>query len=485
MSAHGAGSAGESGRTPGARAIGEALRQAGLGAWAGCAERLWAFHGLLKAGDAELNLTRLRSFGAMVEGHYIDSLLPLLHCELQGTVMDLGSGGGFPGVPLAIARPDVRWVLVEGRRKRTDFLEQVAMSLRLSNVQVVPRKLNPRDCVPVDAMVARAVAPALDLLQRAERSVRAGGVAVLWKGPDCAAEVAEVAGSGVGFELERSVAYRLPVSGAERRLLVYRRTSAAAVESAESPAGAVFIESMDNARWKHWRELLTGRGQRKAGESLAAGGRLCAELLEEDPGVVLGVLLRARGRAVSPPSSVPLFELAPALFDVLDEAGTGGPIAWVRAPERPSWSGEVQPLSLLVATQQPENVGALVRSAEALGGDEVVLLAGAASAFHPRALRASSNAAFRVPIVQGPHMTALDAGVGEVWALDPQGMPLDGLELPARLGLLVGREGQGVAEAPASVRRVAIPMAGRAESLNAAVAGAIAMFEVMRRRRRS
>ncbi len=483
MGANGWGASGESSKTPGARAIGEALRQAGLGTWAGCAERLWAFHGLLKIGDAELNLTRLRSFGAMVEGHYVDSLLPLLHCELQGTVMDLGSGGGFPGIPLAIARPDVHWVLVEGRRKRTEFLEQVAMSLRLSNVQVVPRKLNPRDCVPVDAMVARAVAPALDLLQRAERSVRAGGVAVLWKGPDCDAEVTEVAASSVGFVLERSVVYRLPVSGAERRLLVYRRTEALAQEAAESAPGATVIESADNARWKHWRELLTGRGQRKSGESLLAGARLCAELLEEDQGVVRGVLLRARGRAVATPLGIPLFELAPGLFDVLDEAGTGGPIAWVKAPERPAWDGNVRSLSLLIASQQPENVGALVRSAEALGADEVVLLGGAASAFHPRALRASSNASFRLPILQGPTMTALDAVVGEVWALDPQGEPLDGLEVPARLGLLVGREGPGVAEAPASVRRVAIPMAGRAESLNAAVAGAIAMFEVMRRRR--
>lgn len=473
-------------RSPGSRALSAALTQAGISCDAERVGQIWAFHELLKVADAELNLTRLRSFGAMVEKHYVDSLLPLSLVALKGRVMDLGTGGGFPGMPIAIARPDLKLVLVEGRRKRTEFLEQAVMTLGLGNVEVVTRKLNPRDSIPVDHMIARAVAPSVDLLSRVASSVRVGGLAVLMKGPDCDHEIPEVAAAGLPFVLEQDIRYRLPVSQDPRRLLVWRRVEAE-VPTAEATHGAddVFnIESEANARFRHWRQLVGGRGLRKHRESLLAGHRFVDELLRDNPGVIRGVLQRAHGRTCTTPSDVRRFELPATLFDQLDEAGTGGPIAWVSVPALAPWSGLPGRLSLLVATQLPDNVGALMRSAEALGASEVVVLEGAASPYHPRALRAGGAAAFRLPVVRGPAMDALPATLGtSAWALDAGGSEIASMALPSRLAVLVGREGQGVAEAPASWQRVAIAMDGRAESLNAAVAGAIALYAISAQRR--
>ena len=476
----------QSSRSPGSRALSAALAHAGISCDAERASQLWAFHELLKVADAELNLTRLRSFGSMVEKHYVDSLLPLTLVQLKGRIMDLGSGGGFPGMPIAIARPDLTMVLVEGRRKRTEFLEQAAMSLGLRNVEVVTRKLNPRDSIPVDGMIARAVAPSVDLLSRVAGSVRVGGLAVLMKGPDCDHEIPEVKAAGLPFVLDQDIRYRLPASQDLRRLLVWRRVEgeSPASQTMDGDDDVLKIESETNARFRHWRQLVSGRGLRKHRESLLAGHRFVDELLRDNPGAVRGVLMRAHGRTCVTPPEVRRFELPAVLFDQLDEAGTGGPIAWVSVPELADWSGVPGRLSLLVATQLPDNVGALMRSAEALGASEVVLLDGAASPYHPRALRAGGTAAFRVTVVRGPAMSALPGPLeAPCWALDADGRDLIDMVVPERLALLVGREGQGVAEAPASWMRVAIAMDGRAESLNAAVAGAIALYAVSARRR--
>lgn len=470
-----------------ARALGVGLGRANIRLAADALEKLAHFHELLRAADAELNLTRLRSFEAIVEKHYVDSLLPLTMVKLQGRIMDLGSGGGFPGIPIAIARPDLRIVLVEGRRRRTEFLEQAAMLLGLGNVEVVTRKLNPRDVIAVDGAIVRAVAPSAELLERLASSVRPGGVVALWKGPGCDEELAGVSDAKLPFALVNDVAYSLP-SGDARRLLVWSKTAEAATESSCSGApvpgalgGLPLLESEQNARFRHWRSLVGGHGVRKHGESLLAGRRLVEELLAERPEVVRGVLVARDGVAPALAPEGRCWALAPALWRAIDEAGSGGPIAWVAAPELEAWTGRLGRCTVLVGCQQPENVGAILRSAAALGASDVVLLEGAASPWHPRALRASGPAAWRLPLSRGPALQDLSALPG-LWALDPGGESLEDAALGAATGLVIGREGGGVAAVHHDIARASLPMTPGNESLNAAVAGALAMATVWRRR---
>src|SRR3954468_6535013 len=88
-------------------------------------DRLWAYHGMLRAANAELNLTRIHNFENMVLKHYVDSLLVLRFTDLPSPIVDMGSGPGLPGIPLKIARPDLKFILAEPRGARAEFLDRV------------------------------------------------------------------------------------------------------------------------------------------------------------------------------------------------------------------------------------------------------------------------------------------------------------------------------------------------------------------------
>ncbi|HEV2359202.1 MAG TPA: 16S rRNA (guanine(527)-N(7))-methyltransferase RsmG [bacterium] len=116
----------------------------------------------------------------------------------SGRLVDLGSGAGVPGVPLAILRPGLRVVLVDAARKKTAFLEIVARELALSNVDVVQMRAealgrDPAHRGQYDVVTARALAPVRVLAEYTLPLLRAGGMAVLPKGPGAAHEVGEAA----------------------------------------------------------------------------------------------------------------------------------------------------------------------------------------------------------------------------------------------------------------------------------------------------
>jgi TrmH family RNA methyltransferase len=150
------------------------------------------------------------------------------------------------------------------------------------------------------------------------------------------------------------------------------------------------------------------------------------------------------------------------------------------------------PLVLVgVAIQNPGNVGALLRAAEAAGATGAYFTAGSADPMSWKALRGSMGSAFRVPHVAG--LDATDAlarlsarGVTTVAATGMDGDRYDGVDLAGPVALLLGNEGAGL---PADLvaradRRITIPMAAPVESLNVAVAAGILLFEAGRQRRR-
>lgn len=129
----------------------------------------------------------------------------------------------------------------------------------------------------------------------------------------------------------------------------------------------------------------------------------------------------------------------------------------------------------MVPFQDPENVGAVIRSAMAFHVDRIVMLAESANPFHPKAVRTSAGAVFSAPIVQGPCLSEIPPDLPMV-ALSSTGQSLVDLRFPPSFCLLAGMEGPGL---PAELRphAVAIPMAAGVESLNAAVAVGIALYE--------
>lgn len=150
--------------------------------------QLAAYHRLLLHHNARMDLTNVPE-GEMSLRHYADSLLVLQHGLIPegATIIDVGTGAGFPGLPLGIARPDCSISLLESKQKRCDFLEAVVSELGLKNVQILRGRAEDYAIPPhreaYELAVARAVAPLNLLLEYLLPYVAVGGKALCWKGP--------------------------------------------------------------------------------------------------------------------------------------------------------------------------------------------------------------------------------------------------------------------------------------------------------------
>lgn len=154
------------------------------------ADRLARFAGLLLEANARLNLTRVVEPDAVARDHLLDALaaLPLLERIEPERAIDLGSGGGVPALPLAIAAPDVAWVLVEATGRKAEALRSFVDALELTNVEIVADRAEligqtPRHRNRYDLATARALAALPVLLELTLPLLNVGGILVAWKGP--------------------------------------------------------------------------------------------------------------------------------------------------------------------------------------------------------------------------------------------------------------------------------------------------------------
>lgn len=164
--------------------------------------------------------------------HVADSLLCLkAEIPLRAIVIDVGSGAGFPGIPLAVVRPDLRIALLEAGRMKAGFLELAVRDLSLP-VQVLMRRAEDAATDPemrerADVVVARAVAPLPVLLEMAMPLAAVGGQLILLKGPRVQEEIsgadriARMLGGGAPMVIEATLA-----GGEARRVVVVRKATA-------------------------------------------------------------------------------------------------------------------------------------------------------------------------------------------------------------------------------------------------------------------
>ncbi len=145
---------------------------------------------LLLEANMRVNLTRVVDPDAVARLHLLDALaaLPLLDALAPTGAIDLGSGGGVPGVPLAIARQSIAWTLVDSSARKASLLRRFADQLRLSNLSVLAERAetlgrDPEHRERYDLVTARACAPLPVLAELALPLLRPGGHLVAWKGP--------------------------------------------------------------------------------------------------------------------------------------------------------------------------------------------------------------------------------------------------------------------------------------------------------------
>ena len=176
-----------------------ALAAIGIELDAGDADRLRGYLEALREANERFNLTAVTDPAQMWVRHVQDSLtlVPFLASAEAKRVIDVGTGGGLPGIPLAIAMPDIRMTLLEATGKKAGFLEETIVALGIANARVVNERAETagqdhhKHRAHYDAVVARAVARINTLAELTVPFAREGGTVLFIKGEQAAAEVEE------------------------------------------------------------------------------------------------------------------------------------------------------------------------------------------------------------------------------------------------------------------------------------------------------
>lgn len=175
---------------------------------------------LLQKWNRTYNLTAVREPAKMVSHHLLDALAVMPHVT-AATVLDIGSGAGVPGIPLALALPHTQVTLLDSSQKKTAFLQQVKLELKLDNVAVVcARAEDWRPGRTFEIVISRAFSDLSEFIALAGRHVAAGGRLAAMKGVYPHEEVAGLRG---GWKLARALAVTVPGLHAQRHLLLIER----------------------------------------------------------------------------------------------------------------------------------------------------------------------------------------------------------------------------------------------------------------------
>ncbi|MDR2340159.1 MAG: 16S rRNA (guanine(527)-N(7))-methyltransferase RsmG [Deltaproteobacteria bacterium] len=479
--------------------IAEGFLLAGLGLGATELRRFALLDSLLKERNEALDLTRIESDASIVRKHYVDSVLAgNLVREESGTLLDLGSGAGFPGLPIAITRPGLTLLLAEPRLKKLRFLEEAVGLLGLANVEIYPHKVGPGFDREADAVITRDFLPLCDTLELCRGILKPGKTLYLLKGAGLDRELGDAKGRGLmeGWETLEKTPYAPEAWKTKRFVLRLRRKGGGSLSEGRVRAPKVTeiapkvteIASEANPRLRRLLGLLQGRKAKKSGETLLFGRKACSEALANHPGLARALIARNMGEldGLKVPEGAGIILLRPETFPKLDAFGTGPPILLMAVPElnEADLLGPSSGIRLFVPFQDPANVGTIVRTATAVGV-RTVLLREAANPFHPKALRASGPLAFGAGLERGPSLAELaGAGIPRLYALSARGRDINGFDPgPGPLNLAMGLEGPGLDGLFPEDGRLSIPMVGDAESLNASAAAAMALAILLPRLR--
>lgn len=173
--------------------------------------------------NAVINLTAIREPQAMLVQHILDSLAVLHFIPKEATtLLDVGSGGGFPALPIAVLRPDLEVVSIDSVGKKTDYVNKAAEALGIGNLSAVHSRVQDHP-VTYDVVISRAYASLRDFVLSAQGCVspEEDALVLAMKGKYPEDEVAELAGSG--WLVDRKRALTVPFLEAERCLIWLER----------------------------------------------------------------------------------------------------------------------------------------------------------------------------------------------------------------------------------------------------------------------
>ncbi len=213
-----------------ARVLETGLSELGVALEASVQRRLLNYIGLLGKWNRVYNLTAVRKPEQMVTRHLLDSL-SVLQFVREPRILDVGSGAGLPGIPLALARPQWEFVLLDSNGKKARFLTQAVTELELGNVSVVQARVEEyQNETLFTTIVSRAFASVGEFVTGARHLLAPGGIYIAMKG---AYPVAEMDDLPAGYRVVATHKLQVPGLDAQRHAIELSPSEAAEVEAGQ------------------------------------------------------------------------------------------------------------------------------------------------------------------------------------------------------------------------------------------------------------
>ena len=193
-------------------------------------KQYYNYMNLLIEWNEKINLTAITEPKEIILKHFIDSLTINKYIEDNSKVIDVGTGAGFPGIPLSINNQNVEITLLDSLNKRIIFLDEVIKDLELKNIDTIHSRVedfgkNKKEREKYDIAVSRAVAPLNVLLEYLLPLVKVGGTCICMKGPNVSHETEEAkyAIEVLGGNIEKVEKIILPESDNERNIIIVKK----------------------------------------------------------------------------------------------------------------------------------------------------------------------------------------------------------------------------------------------------------------------
>ncbi len=194
------------------------------------AHKFYKFTNILLDWNEKINLTSITDINDVILKHYVDSLTINKYIDKSVKILDVGTGAGFPGIPLKIINEDKKFVLMDSLNKRVNFLEKVKEGLDLKNIEIIHsraedlgKNLNYRE--KFEVTVSRAVASLNVLLEYMLPLVKVDGICICMKGPNIYKEIEEAKNALeiLGGKIEKIEKINLPGTDMERIIIIIRK----------------------------------------------------------------------------------------------------------------------------------------------------------------------------------------------------------------------------------------------------------------------
>jgi 16S rRNA (guanine527-N7)-methyltransferase len=199
------------------------LRRHGIELKSDTLDKFWLFHGLLRKHNYDQDLTRLNAFETIVERHYADCIIINSFVKKwPNKMLDIGSGAGFPGIPLKLVNQHINLILCEPRPNRVNFLEMAIKTLGLQGISVFGHKVTSASMTePVDGVICRAFGSIAETLPRLGSSLKKGGTVYFMKGPAVKEELKNW--KSEDYKIAETHFYTIPGSVQQRSLIILER----------------------------------------------------------------------------------------------------------------------------------------------------------------------------------------------------------------------------------------------------------------------